>query len=58
MRAAAGVGGVGGGEIRAALRPGGEREREREIRERERDIDRLIIRINEDLMSVIKRKVG
>jgi hypothetical protein len=34
-----------------------EREREREIRERERD-DRLIIKVNEDLMSVIKRKVG
>jgi hypothetical protein len=32
-------------------------EREREISERERD-DQLIIRVNEDLMSVIKRKVG
>jgi hypothetical protein len=38
MRAAAGVDGVGGGEMRAALLPGErEREREREISERERD---------------------
>jgi hypothetical protein len=52
MRAAAGVGGVVGGEMRAVLRPGGEREREGA-----RD-DRLIIRVNENLMPVIKRKVG
>jgi hypothetical protein len=37
MRVAAGVGGVGGSEMRAALRPKRERERERE-RERKREI--------------------
>jgi hypothetical protein len=41
--------------MRAALHPGGERERD--ISERERE-DRLIIIVKKDIMSVIKRKVG